>query len=197
MLQLRIDIKKTTREIEQRLGNFKAEAPNVLVKSLNATARRMKKEMIPAAVQNRYNSPFRDIEIVKSTKMKNAKAGNLTAFLKAYSKSTALTKFPYNLYDDGLLTARIVSGEEKTVYKKVWKKGKSKPFVVQFKSGHVAIVRRVTKERFPIKETVAIPKAYMMGNKENYTMMRPEVMSELEKQITKQINKVLKKGGVV
>lgn len=199
MIAVVVDVRKMLRTIEEKLGPLKKDAPKILEKSLNAAGRKAKK-LIAQKADETYNAPENESQIKKAERMKRATTSELTTFIRATSPSHALSKFPFTFLS-GDLSAAVKAGDYKTVhYERMSPKPASKPFFVGFKnqnkqtgeiSKHNALVYRKTKKRYPIKEIMTVPLAFMIGNKENFEEIRPDINEEINIQIKKQLNKLL------
>lgn len=190
--------------IELKLKNMRTKAPQVLKNAVNATARDAKKDLAKKAKETyAVKSP----RFQKAIGMKNATAAKPTATLIITGQSNALSDFRYKAHGGGA-SARGKLYNASTL-KDLSLNGKLKAFVVKFKSGHVAVVRRdppllytrglaerkrTGGDRTKIKEFYSPSIPRMIGNEAKvYGIVRPNIEDNLQKNIQKQIDKIL--GG--
>lgn len=194
-----VNCERMIHQIELELGSLWKEAPKVLSKAVNQTARKVRKQMVKDlegnyAFRSQLGSPGQVM------RMKGAKAGNMTATLLAKGNMKELMDF--------MVTPGTPSwpAEYSAVSSKVLQKsplkslnGNPKPFITRFRSGHVAVVVRqpgTSMRGKPKKEALkkllspAIP--IMLNNEEIRNQAKEMVMRELPDAITRQINRVLK-----
>lgn len=189
--------------IQAKLLYFENSTPSVLKRAVNATARDTK---LALATKARETYAVKTPRFKKAINQKNATASNLVAMLKITGKSTALSDFKYRRHGGG-------NGAKGKLYNDTSLKDLSlgarlKAFVVKFKSGHVAIVRRDPPNRYTrglaerkakggdttkLKEfySPSIPK--MVGNQMKvYGIVKPEIQKKLRQHINNEINKILR-----
>lgn len=191
--------------IEFKLKNMKNKAPQVLKSAVNATARAAKEDLANKAKETyAVKSP----RFQKAIDMKNATTAKLMATLFVTGEANELSDFKYKK-NSGMTGAKgklYKSGSLKSL-----NAGKLKAFVTEFKSGHVAVVRRDPPEQYKTEEGLkrrkreradttflkkflspSIPK--MIGNEAKvYGIIKPNIESNLQRNIQKQIDKIL--GG--
>ena len=190
--------------IELKLKNCREKAPLVLKNAVNATARDAKKDLANKAKETYAVKAPR---FKKAIAQKNATKAKPVAVLKITGKANALSDFKYKPHGDG-------SSAKGKLYKASSLKDLSlnsrlKAFVVTFKSGHVAVVRRDPPNRYTngleerkrtggdrtkIMEFYSPSIPRMIGNEAKvYGVIRPNIQENLQKNIQKQIDKIL--GG--
>lgn len=145
-----IDIEIGREEIEKinrRLGELQGKSPSILKKEINKAAEQMKKSLSREAKKKYVNTNvgiFRDA--MKTTK---ASVGNLEAVIEAKGRPESLVKFQIaggtNRESISAKVFRKSSLEELTNTKAT---PPIKAFITKFKkSGHIAVVQRVEKEK--------------------------------------------------
>jgi|GEM_PF-2326255 len=133
-------------EIRKRLGDLESKAPSILMNALNATGRAVRKQIVMEA-KNEY-------KITKSGMMtlnnampiaKRASRADLTVILKSEGPMNDLMSFMVSpktisrgtVRPDSYMAQVLKAGGSKML------DGDPKPFVTQFRSGHIAIAVRV------------------------------------------------------
>ena len=203
MIEFEVDQTQLQR-IELKLKDMKAKAPQALKNAVNATARDAKKDLADKAKETyAVKSP----RFKKAIAQKNATASNPTAILKITGQANALSDFKYKANGGGA-SARGKIYKAATL-KDLSLNDKLKAFVVTFKSGHIAVVRRdpplkytrglaerkrTGGDRTKIKEFYSPSIPRMIGNEAKvYGIVKPSIEKNLQKNIQKQIDKIL--GG--
>lgn len=200
MIEFEVDQTQLQR-IELKLKDMKAKAPQALKNAVNATARDAKKDLADKAKETyAVKSP----RFKKAIAQKNATAANPTATLKITGKANSLSDFKYKSNSGA-------TGAKGKLYKanalKSLDKGSLKAFIVTFKSGHVAVVRRDPPNLYkdvPARRKIGDPTKLkefyspsiprMVGNEAKvYGIVKPNIEKNLQKNIQKQIDKIL--GG--
>lgn len=183
---------KTLAQVEKKLGALKSEAPKALKNAINATAKQARKELA-AEAQKTY--VVKSGRFNKAMTIKNATQGNLEATIKT-------TGAPMELKDFKVSPASVKTGSSRPSMVKAkvlsasgmknLQKGGIKAFVVKFKSGHASVAQRQGGSRLPIKTLYSnsIPK--MIGNEKRvYGIVKPNIESNLQENINKQVRKIL------
>lgn len=188
--------------IEQKLRSLKKKAPNILVRALNDTAKDARKEL---QLKAKEAYTVKAGKFNKSMSIKKANKGKLTATIEAEGKPLPMSSFSTKFTQGEAAKAKglkrsqfkpfVISGADSG--------GKDlKGFITKFSSGHVALVQRVpgkkmrNKNKQAIKEfySVGIPK--MIGSEEHvYGIVKPNIKSNLKKNIDAEMAKVIAKNG--
>lgn len=203
MIEFGVDEVDVSR-IRAKLLLFENQVPNVIKKTLNATARDAKTALADKA---RETYAVKSPRFKKAIKQKNATASNLVATLKITGKATALSDFKYrrhsggasargNLYKDGSLKDLSLND-------------KLKAFVVKYHSGHTAVVRRdppgrytkgISERRRTGGDTTKLKEFYspsiprMIGNEAKvYGIVKPKIQESLKKHLSRETGQIF--GG--
>lgn len=165
--------------VEKKLGSLKSKAPKVIAKALNKTAKQARKKL---AIKAQEAYTVKTGKFNKNMRIKNATAGSLEAIIRSQGKPLKLMNY------------RVSAGEEMTRAKvlkssglKNLIKGNIKAFV---SFGQVA--QRQGKSRLPIKvlSSNSIPK--MIGSEKRvYGIVKPQIKSDLKKNIDAQIKELV------
>jgi hypothetical protein len=203
MIDFRVDEVDLAR-IQAKLLYFENQAPSVLKRAVNAAARDAKTAL---ATKAKETYAVKAPKFKKAIAQKNATASNLVATLKITGKSTALSDFKYRRHSGGSSAKGKLYND--TSLKDLSLGDRLKAFVVKFKSGHVAIVRRdppnqytrgFAERRSKGGDTTKLKEFYspsiprMIGNQMKvYGIVKPEIQAKLRRHINNEINKIL--GG--
>jgi hypothetical protein len=190
--------------IELKLKNCKEKAPLALKNAVNATARDAKKDL---AAKAKETYAVKAPRFKKAIAQKNATKTKPVAILKITGEANALSDFKYKPHEGGA-SARGKLYKASSL-SSLALNDKLKAFVVKFKSGHVAVVRRdpplrytrglaerkrVGGDRTKLKEFYSPSIPRMIGNEAKvYGVVKPNIQENLQKNIQKQIDKIL--GG--
>lgn len=191
--------------IQNRLGHLQSEAPKVLSKAVNTTAKQARKGLSSEAKQT-YTIKVGKFN--KNMKTKNATKSKPTAIITSKGKPMALSNFkitPTGPVQNSIEAAKAkvvkANGLKHLVLGGAEKSGKDlKAFVTKFASGHVAIVQRIPGSRMrsnPHKEALkefystSIPK--IIGNEKRvYGKVKPMIKDNLKQNVDNQINRLLR-----
>lgn len=196
-MSVSIEVNRVSLEkIQKKLGNMSDKAPTVLRNALNDTAKKAEKKLAKKA-QETY--AVKTGSFTGAGTLKRATLGKLEAEIHYSGSTLELKKFKVS--PAGVRTG---SSRPEIVKAKVLKssgmkglvKGDIKAFVAQMGNKHVGVMQRKGKERLPIKGLYSnsIPK--MIGNEKRvYGIIKPEIGSDLQEAVNKQIQKVL--GGYI
>lgn len=200
---IEIDFNAELRNVEEKLGSLKDKAPDVLRNALNTTARKVRKQIVKDAKGEYQLSDKSLLQATKAMKMTNARKGTLMAVLKSQGGVNDLMKFmvsPTTLARGELAPDSYIA----QVLKGTGAKSLDydpKPFITQFRSGHIAVVERVpgrkmvsNPEKDFIKKLLSPSVPHMLKNPEVQEKASEIMESELPRQIEKQIEKYLQKG---
>lgn len=177
--------------IEDALGDLKSQSRKVLKNAVNKTAKQAKADLAQKA-QETY--VVKKTRFTKAMETKNATQANPEAVIN-------VTGAQLELKDYKVSPATYKPGNRPSVTKaKVLLSSGLKPlassnkaFLTKFKNGHVSVVQRRTKERFPLKKLLSnsIPK--MIGSQERvYGIVEPGIYDNLMANVQAEIRKVLK-----
>lgn len=199
MISIQINCNENLRYIERKLADLKGNAPSVLVKAVNKTARDARKELA-AKAKEEYTIKMGGFN--KAMKIQNAKKSNPTATIKATGKPIALGKFNTRFSQGDAAKAKVLKkgrGFKSLVLHGAEKSGRDlKAFIAKFGSGHTAVVQRVpgkkmrSKNKEAIREfySVSVPK--MIGSEQHvYGIVKPNIQSKLRRNIDAEIEKVI------
>lgn len=203
-----VEINKTQLEqLETKLNRVLRKVPTVLKNAVNAAARQAKKDLANRAkkVYTVKKSSFDS-----SIQQKNATTSEPVAILTVSGESNPLSTYFKFSKNKGVNAAR--AKVKKSSNLKALQKGNLKAFIVQFESGHVAIVQRdppkkytskgASKRRakYPYSDLTKIKELFgpsipqMIGNEQQvYGYIRPKIQENLQRQIHAQVEKIL--GG--
>jgi len=202
LIDTRIEInEEELAEIRKKLGKLQAKAPIALYRAINEAVSKARKET-KDAIAARYNiRPNKDILPTLSISKANSK--KLWAALKSKGAPIALTKFKVNPTSRA---RRLKGGKgyKPPVYKADVKKetgerklnGNPKAFIAVMKSGHKAVMERVSKrgESLPLKELYGPSAPSMMKNDEVMEQIKESASETLQKRLDHQIQYILQKG---
>ena len=201
-----IDADVQLRRIEASLGELSSKAPTVLTKALNSTARAVRKQLSKDMKQRYQLTKDKGrLNATKAAKIKNATRSSMTATIRSTGQKNDLMDFFVNptavLHGKG--DVAYLAGVLKSSRKHLTGTGgTSKPFVVQFQSGHIAIVERVIGKpmvRNPKKEFLqkllspAVP--HMMFREEEREIAVDIVDEKLSDMIDMHVQKTLARLG--
>lgn len=181
------------RTIERALGSLKGESRKVLKNAVNKTAKQAKAAL---ALKAQETYVVKKTSFTKSMATKNATIAKPEAIIKVTGKQMELKDFKvspatYKPKDRPPITKAkvLLSSSLKGLA------SNTKAFLAKFKNGHVSVVQRRGKERYPLKKLLSnsIPK--MVGNQEKvYGIVEPDIYDNLMANIRAEIGKVLMKA---
>lgn len=179
------------RTIENALGSLKSESRKVLKNAVNETAKQAKVALAEKA-QETY--VVKKTRFTKAMATKKATTSRPEAIIKITGEQMELKDFKvspakYNPKNRPPITRAkvLLSSSLKGLA------SNTKAFVAQFKNGHVSVVQRYGKARYPLRKLLSnsIPK--MVGNQEKvYGIVEPDIYDNLMANIRAEIGKVLK-----
>lgn len=194
MIGLTFDTEKELKKIKKALGPLSAKAPAVLASATTATAKEARK-LLAAQAQKTY--AVSNANWNKGMTIKNATKRTMTAVITSFGTAMELIQFKVN-------PAKLQAEPPEMIKAKVLKKNALKPlekngikaFMVKFRSGHVTIAERLGNKRLPIKVLYSHGIPSMLGNEKRvYSVIRPDILQTLAKQVDVQIDKLLKKAA--
>lgn len=176
--------------IENALGNLKGESRKVLKNAVNKTARQAKEALAQRAQQTYIVKKTR---FTKAMATKNATVSKPEAIIKITGEQMELKDFKVSP-----ATYKPQKRPSVTKAKVLLSSGLkgleagSKAFLAKFSNGHVSVVQRRGKARFPIKKLLSNSVPKMVGNQEKvYGIVEPEIYNNLMANIQAEIRKVL------
>lgn len=207
---IRIDVEEELKKIISQLGTLQAQiaAPNILKNALNATARKVRKQIVKDA-KGEYaikNSKILKDESQGAPKVLTATPSNLTAAIQSRGPMQDLMAFMTKPNQGtGAAAAQVMaSGGLKTL-----EVDGLKAFVATFASGHTAIVQRHPPGEYSdgknaraakygagadmtkLKKLLGPAVPHMLGNETVREQAQALTYATLEQEIQKRIDKVL------
>lgn len=185
MIAVEVD-KEDLRKVQTALGKVGKDAPKVICRAINKTASKSKASLAEKA---------RSVYTVKSGKFKSnmnikkATYSRLEAEVLAHGKPLSITAFKTTAPKSGA-KANIVKGNGL----KVLDLGGIKAFKSKGKLNG-QIYQRRGKSRFPIKKLSSNSVPIMIGNEKVYGQIKPQIESDLQKNIEAQIKFLLSSAG--
>lgn len=180
--------------IEDALGDLKSESRKVLKNAVNKTARQAKEDLAEKA---------KETYVVKKTRFTKAMATRNATIAKPEA-TINITSAQLELKDFKVSPATYKTGSNRpsvTKAKVLLSSGlkplasSNKAFLAKFANGHVSVVQRYGKPRYPIKKLLSnsIPK--MVGSQKRvYGIVEPEIYDNLMANVQAEIRKVLSKA---
>ena len=173
------------RTIENALGSLKSESRKVLKNAVNKTAKQAKTQETYVVKKTRFTKAMATKNATTSKPEAIIKITGAQMELKDFKVSPATYK-PKNR--PSVTKAKVLlSSSLKGLT------SNTKAFLAQFRNGHVSVVQRRGKPRYPLKKLLSnsIPK--MVGNQEKvYGIVEPDIYDNLMANIRAEIGKVLK-----
>ena len=150
---IRIDVEEELQKIIQQMNSLPDQiaAPNILRNALNATARKVRRQMV-SDVKGEYaiknTKALRDVA-QGGPKVLTASSANLSAAIRSRGPMQDIMSFMTRANTKtGAARAKILSSGSL----KPLEMDDLKAFVTTFASGHTAIVQRKGKSRLPVKK---------------------------------------------
>lgn len=178
--------------IEDALGDLRGESSKVLKNAVNRTAKQAKEKL---AEQAKETYVVKKTRFTKAMATKNATTAkpeatiNITGAqleLKDFKVSPATYK-PKNR-PSATKAKVLLSSSMKPL------EAGSKAFLAKFANGHVSVVQRRTRRRFPLKKLLSNSIPTMIGSQERvYGIVEPDIYDDLMANIKTEIGKVLSK----
>ena len=174
----------TVAALERRLGRMKSEAPKVLAKALNQTAKDARRDLADKARQvytvkiGGFNSQM---------KITNASAGRLEAIIKSQGRPTSFGRF-------SLSGGKFQGGPNLNVLinRNNGRKGFDNDAFQNRFGGKAGAAMRLTSARLPIKVLHSLSVPSMIGSeKDVYGVVRPKIEENLKKHAEEQAEKIL------
>lgn len=161
MIHIEVDTQAEILQIGQRLERLALQAPDVLRLSINAAARKVRKQ-ITKDVAGTYTI---DESILKDRKkgaptVQTAKPGNIEAMIRSKGPVNDLIDFLTNQTDQGVKAKVMKSGGMKLL-----ERGGAPAFAVQFSSTHKAIAQRMVGQSYTVGGAADRVKEYGMPHR--------------------------------
>ena len=184
--------KNMLRTIENALGELKGESRKVLKNAVNKTAKQAK-EALAKKAQETY--VVKKTRFTKAMATKNATTAKPEAIINVTGEQMELKDFKVSpaTYKTGRNRPSVVKAKVLLSSSLKGLTANTKAFLAKFSNGHVSVVQRRGKARFPLKKLMSnsIPK--MVGNQERvYGIVEPDIYDNLMANIRAEIGKVLK-----
>ena len=180
----------TVANIEARLGALRAKAPTALKNALNATAKDARTDLW-AKANTTYT--IKKGGFNRDMKMKPANVGNLEAVLLTRGAPIEMIKFSVKSRDSTprieVLRGQVKSMGKRSFVNNVAKKGTHT---------HVAVAKYVggKDSRLKIQKKFSVSSPVMIGNEKRvYGIVEPNIVSNLQKNVDRQVEKILAIGG--
>lgn len=192
---IRIDVERELQKILQQMNSLPDQiaAPNILKNALNATARKVRKQIVKDA-KGQYaikNTGILKDEKQGAPKVLTATAASMSAAVRSRGPMQDIMAFMTRPNQGtGAAAAQVLaSGSMKPL-----EVDGLKAFVTRFASDHVAIVQRKGADRLPIKKLLSPAVPHMLGNEAVRGRAEALAYETLQREIDKRIKKVLDKG---
>lgn len=148
-----VNLHKHMKEVKRQLGDLKSKAPRTLTNAINIASRKVRAQILKDA-RKRYELKDKAELKTPAIRMSAARVGEHTAKLFTSGEKKEIKEFDLLLtsFEPEAYAARVLKSSSPKVFTK-----KPKPFAMQFKSGHTAIVARVPGKRMqsnPKREAV-------------------------------------------
>lgn len=192
---IRIDVDQELQRIIQQMNSLSDQiaAPNILRNALNATARKVRRQMV-ADVKSEY--AIKNTKALRDTaqggpKVLTASSANLSAAIHSRGPMQDIMSFMTRPNTQkGAARAKILSSGSL----KPLEMDGLKAFVTTFASGHTAIVQRRGKDRLPVKKLLSPAVPHMLGNEAVRAQAEALAYETLRAEIDKRIAQVLGKA---
>lgn len=213
MIHIEVDTQAEIVRIGQRLERLAFQAPDVLRLSINAAARKVRKQITKDAAET-YTI---DESILKdrskgAPKVQTAKPGNIEAVIRSKGPVNDLIDFLVRPGSDGAKVLK--SGGMKPL-----ERGGAKAFIGRFQSGHTAVLQRqigktytmggaadrIKKYGYPsggqwpdmtrVKKLLGPSVPSMLANEEIQEKTRTMLYTVLDQEIEKRINKAIRQSA--
>lgn len=180
----------TVANIEARLGALRAKAPTALKNALNATAKDARTDLWAKA---NATYTIKKGGFNKDMKLKPANTGNLEATLLTRGAPIEMIRFRVKerraTPSVEILRGQVRSMGKRSFVNNVAKKGTHT---------HVAVAKYIggKNSRLKIQKKFSVSSPVMIGNEKRvYGIVEPNIVSNLQKNVDKQVEKILALGG--
>lgn len=189
---LHIDVDGELQRIIQQMNSLPDQiaAPNILRNALNATARKVRRQMI-SDVKGEY--AVKNTKALRDTaqggpKVLTANSANLSAAVRSRGSMQDIMAFMTRPNTKtGAAAAQVLSSGSL----KPLEMDGLKAFVTKFASGHVAIVQRKGASRLPVKKLLSPAIPHLLGNETVRKNAESLAYETLQAEIDKRIAQVL------
>jgi hypothetical protein len=165
-------------DVERRLGDLKAKAPQVIAKALNSTAKDARRRLADKA---RETYTVKIGGFTNHVKFKQrASAGNLDAILGVDGRPLTLNRFAMR---QNYTHAKVLQAGS-------FKELRNSAGALSFRRGGLILQRR-TRERYPLKGLHGPSVPVMVGSKRVYGILEPHINSDLQKNMSQAIAKLI------
>lgn len=192
---IRIDVEEELQKIIQQMNSLPDQiaAPNILRNALNATARKVRRQMV-SDVKGEYaiknTKALRDVA-QGGPKVLTASSANLSAAIRSRGPMQDIMSFMTRPNTKtGAAKAKILSSGSL----KPLEMDDLKAFVTTFASGHTAIVQRKGKSRLLVKKLLSPAVPHILGSEAVRTQAEALAYETLHAEINKRIAQVLGKA---
>lgn len=182
-------------QVCQELGEIGPSARKVLARATNETAKQARM-LLGNKAREAYE--VKKAGANKSMTIKKATAGNPVAVITAKGRPIPLKQFKASpaSYNPSkrpkVVKARAIRSGNMKPLEKDGRKG----FIAKMKSGHVGIFYRLNGSRFPIQQYYSVSMPNMLkSEKLVYGVLEPTIQGILDKQVERQIKRVLAGKG--
>ena len=191
-----IDDESQIAYIQMRLGALNDQAPKVLARAINDTAKQARKKLVDKAQETYVVKTGR---FNKAMTIKTANQNRLAATITTKGAPMELHDFKVspsgrpsssNLPDT--VKGKVVAANSL----KSLQKGNIKAFITAFASGHITVAQRTGPSRLPIKTLMSVSIPQMIGSEAHvYGILQPEIAETLQRNDDAEIEKMIKKEG--
>ena len=205
-------------QISKILKQLDGDAERALKNAINATARKVKKDMAKTAEKKYdYEAGGTLINEMKMNTAKKVAYGSMAAEISSKGPAIEIKKFSV----DNLSVTKGKNRPDAVRGKVMTESGMSalkrngvKAFVAQFRSGHISVVarekltsgqqsrghhsgNRYKYASYRLKKLLSPSVPQMLGNKKTVNeIIEPEIQSLLQKNLERQLNMIMKKKAV-
>lgn len=180
----------TVANIEARLGALRTKAPTALKNAINATAKDARTDLWAKA---NATYTIKKGGFNKDMKLKPANTGNLEATLLTRGAPIEMIRFRVKerraTPSVEILRGQVRSMGKRSFVNNVAKKGTHT---------HVAVAKYIggKNSRLKIQKKFSVSSPVMIGNEKRvYGIVEPNIVSNLQKNVDKQVEKILALGG--
>ena len=189
---LQVDVEAELEKIIRQLNTIpeKIAAPNILKNAINATSRKVRKQLIKGAKDEYAIKDTKGLkdESLGAPKILEASTSNMTAAIRSRGPMQDIMTFMTrpNVGTSAAAAQVLNAGTMKPL-----EVDGLKAFVARFASGHTAIVQRRGPERLPIKKLLSPAVPHLLGNERVREAAEAMAYETLQEEIQKRIDKVL------
>ena len=204
-IDLKIQVPDTAiKQIEKDLDGLTKSKGAVIKTAVNNTAKKAQKLLAQKASKEYAGKIARQSAVLSGSDIKKATTGNLSALIKFKSPVHEIKEFHVSSLAISRTTYRSNGKRGGKKIKGNVLKGSPKQlehaFVVQFKSGHISVVSRVTGSKMPsdpkkekLRKLLSPSYKVMIGGEKVYGSSEEEIGGILREQVALAMNKAL--GG--